>query len=352
MKINWSEIPFVCSQGYTYNVKSYFEHLEKNKKGIDWTKNIGKYFYVFRDEKEYEIEIKEYDKNTKELVIDVVGFNAINFKIFCGNIKKSTFDKLFNNVYSNPNNNKNSVYTREQIIAMIGLEKSKRTTYMQKTKVQAKCPDCGRIKEITMSNLCSQGISCSCGDGISFPEKVTMRALEILGIDFLRQKTYDGIHFYDFVLPAHTAIIETHGRQHYEETKRGKILKEQQEIDTYKREYMLGKNYKYYEVDCRVSSIEWIKSNLQPVFTELGYRILSEDEWRDCALFASHSLVKVVCDLFNAGLLNKDIAKKLNINNTTVTNYLKIGRDLGLCNYSEEYSRKKGLKMRWSDICE
>ena len=61
---------------------------------------------------------------------------------------------------------------------------------------------------------------------------------------------------------------------------------------------------------------------------------LSKIDWDECNKFASNSLVKVACDLWNDGIKpTKKIGNILNLHYSTVIRYLRIGNSLGICNY-------------------
>ena len=91
-------------------------------------------------------------------------------------------------------------------------------------KVEMRCPICGTIKVMRISDFIRKGFGCpKCGDGISYPEKLMASVLEKLGVEFTRQLIYNnGKHKYDFYIKLWKAIFETHGIQHYEGWSRDK----------------------------------------------------------------------------------------------------------------------------------
>lgn len=51
-------------------------------------------------------------------------------------------------------------------------------------------------------------------------------------------------------------------------------------------------------------------------------------------------MVKQVCDLYNDGYRSIDIINKLRLDKGTVRKYLKIGNDLGWCNYKNKNNKE------------
>ena len=84
-------------------------------------------------------------------------------------------------------------------------------------KVKVKCPYCGRVKDksITLNKLHrNQSVSCSCNDGISYPNKLMFNLLEQLEVEFETEYSPDwiGNRKYDFYIPSMKLIIEMDGR--------------------------------------------------------------------------------------------------------------------------------------------
>ena len=87
------------------------------------------------------------------------------------------------------------------------------------------CPNCGLEKDMRVSSLLTQGLSCSrCGDGIPYPEKFLFCTIQQLDLEFITQLNkvvFDWCedYKYDLYTSKNKCIIEVHGRQHYEEHK-------------------------------------------------------------------------------------------------------------------------------------
>lgn len=210
------------------------------------------------------------------------------------------------------------------------------------------CPDCGNPKKSRPINLIKHNnlhFSCpKCGDGISFPEKFMYSVLSQLNIDFTYQLTSTTFKWcdkykYDFYIKDKNCIIETHGAQHYESTgvfSKNITLEEIQLYDKNKKSLAKENNIeKYIVIDCRYSEMEYIKTSI--LNSELSKMFdLSNIDWLECLKHATKSIIKSICDDWNA---HKDIDQLLNkykIAECTIRKYLKKGSVLNLCNYTED----------------
>ena len=219
--------------------------------------------------------------------------------------------------------------------------------------VSTKCPNCGLEKEILVSTLVNKGLSCKkCSYG-HYPEKFMFNVLEQLETVFKTQLSKTIFEWcndfrYDFYIEnEYNCIIETHGKQHYEETKSnwGRSLSETQENDKQKEELARRNGIiNYIVIDCRKSDIKWIKNNImnrdpsrsdQPCLAELLNFKENDIDWLKCHEFACDlNMVKAVCDLWGNGIKNTlEIGNTLKIHKVTVMKYLRQGNELGLCDY-------------------
>ena len=233
------------------------------------------------------------------------------------------------------------------------IEDSHTHTHSSNKKVSLKCPDCGNIKVMQLNTLTRQGFSCDlCSDGISYSEKLMASVLSGVGIEFTKQMSYDnGEHKYDFYLPQHNAILETHGLQHY----RGWLgseedLLQQQENDKCKRQLafnngILSENY--HEIDCRHSTLEWCRPNIEKTLSKyVDMSVLTDEDWRQVDIQAQKSLKIEVCEYWkenkkdNEELTPKQVAKSFGIDKATARSYLKWGNRNGLCNYDAQEERE------------
>lgn len=257
----------------------------------------------------------------------------------------------------------NSVWATDKWMCDLGMseEDAKKYTKGSHKKITVTCPDCGEEKSILVYNLYkNKSISCSCGDGYSYPEKIMVDLLNQLNINFMTQlskTTFEwcGKYKYDFYLPYYNIIIETHGRQHYDENTNFKMsLREVQENDKYKKDLALNNNIKkYIIIDCSKSDIDYIRNNI--FNSALSYIFdLNMVDWVSCEKFATTSnIIKDVCYYWknkNENESTKDLMKKFNLHKVTVINYLKKGTKLGWCEYDGKLEMTKSGE-KYGKIC-
>ena len=227
----------------------------------------------------------------------------------------------------------------------INPEDAKNYTKSSNKKIKVKCPDCGRVKDeyISINKIYSrQRISCSCNDNMTYPEKFMSNLLFQLGIEFeyqLSKTTFDWCknYKYDFYLKEYNTIIETHGKQHYEDVKGYmKKLKDEQNNDLIKKELALKNGvFNYVVIDCRLSELKWIKES---VLNSKLYKMFdfSNVNWNESHEFALKNLVKEVCEYYEENkdnVLIKDIGEVFRLGRNTTSRYLKFGSTLGWCKY-------------------
>lgn len=231
-------------------------------------------------------------------------------------------------------------------------EDAKVTSLGNGNKFLLVCPDCGAEKYMVANKLVSRGFSCNiCSDGISVPEKFCRAILNQIGVYYETEKIFKWAKDkkYDFYIPSLNMIIETHGEQHYVESRRKKrSLVEEIENDLLKYNLaMENENCKsYISIECRNSNYEYLK--VQFINSLSGYLDLSLVIWEDVFLFCTNSIVMDVIFAWNNK--NKqitEIAKEFKVNRNTVSRYLKIGSTVGLCDYDSKISKDNSIdKMK------
>lgn len=218
-------------------------------------------------------------------------------------------------------------------------------------KVDWICKDCAStIKGKSIVDVNKQGLPCKkCSDNISYPEKIVFNMLEQLGYEFETQKKFNWMvdRKYDFYIEKLKCIIEVHGGQHYEETTRGRSLREEQESDRLKEKMAKANGINLYiAIDARKSDIDFIKESIMNSVPPKIFN-LSIIDWVKCEESASNSLVKIVSELWNSGLHSpKLIAEKVKLGRSTVSKYLLKGKNLNWCDYSVDKSCKAGYQIR------
>lgn len=354
--IEWSKVNS-CGVGVSGGKKKILldnlprggKYLPKNR--INWVESVGKKVYVLYEEKEYVVTIDNYDKKTAYLTINIEGYNKVDYKIHTGNFTQCKLNSLISNIYANPNSP-----NRELILKSVGEDEAKTLTPYSNKKIQIVCPDCGATQNIELCKLTERGFRCNrCSDKFPYPERLVRSVLNRLEIAYLGQLTYDnGKTRYDFFLPDFNVIIETHGIQHYEETRRNKrtrTLEEEQKNDRYKRKLAIENGIKdedYHEIDCRISTLEWCRPNIEKVINLYAETILADEDWEQIALDSLTNTLVEICKQYEIRRCSSLIlASEFNIDATTVQKYLKKGDSLGLCSYKgrEEQHRRASIPI-------
>lgn len=244
----------------------------------------------------------------------------------------------------------NSIWAKAPWMIDLGvsIEDAKRYTKGSGERIIVTCPDCGNKKKISIYSINkNRSISCICGDGVKYPEKFMANVLTQLRIDFKTQHAPKWIdkRFYDFYIPSLNMIIETHGRQHYEEASGFKrTLAEEQENDRIKKELALANGVEHYvEINCSKSELEWMKFN---VYKQLNnYFDMRNVDFSKAEEFALKNMAKLVCDYWNKNHNTKYIMNNMQLSNPTVITYLKKGNALGWCKYDPKIELIKNLKI-------
>lgn len=256
--------------------------------------------------------------------------------------------------------------TDRWMVDLVGVSEEDAKKYSSRSgqKIKVKCPDCRREKRIMISQIYrNKSISCSCGDGKSYPEKFVMNLLEQLNVDFEIEYSPKWIRpkRYDFYIKNINCIIETHGEQHYFKKfsmSNSRTIKQEQINDKYKKEIALQNGVKHYiELNCRESNLEWIKNSI--VNSELSKLFdLSNINWLKCSKFANSNRVKEICNYWNnkrEDETTSDIGRKFDLTPQAINKYLKKGTKLGWCEYEpkkelKKSARKKGKNSKMVEI--
>ena len=228
-------------------------------------------------------------------------------------------------------------YNYPQVVKMIAIKENNLTfedcyniACKSDRKFYFKCLDCGMVskKQTLLRHIVNGNSSCKyCSDGISIPNKFMTNTLKQLSIEFtteLNKSDFNwcGYFRYDFYLPKYNMIIEMNGGQHYEEctlTKRS--LFEEQMNDLFK--YKCAKNHvdNYIVIDCRYSTLEWMKEN---IIKELSsYLNLNNVNWELAWEESQRSIVVTCLELYKEGWSIDNISKKINISNSTIYRWIR-----------------------------
>ena len=245
----------------------------------------------------------------------------------------------------------NDVYTTnpEYIKYFKNIEDTHRTTSRNKKEFFMICPFCGNEQLYSTDRLSTHGFSCKkCGDGISYGEKFIYSLLNQIRENFITQLSHTTFTWcdkykYDFYLPRINAIIEVHGSQHYEETR--KSLYYYSTLNDEIKEKLAKENgiANYIIIDCKKSNLQYIKNSIisSELLNLLGVNS-EEINWIECDRYTSKSLLVEACEYKNnhPELSTTDIGKVFHMARTTIQLYLQKGANLGICIYDKEFERK------------
>ena len=235
-----------------------------------------------------------------------------------------------------------------------GEEEAKLYTSNSGKKILHKCPDCNSIssKEYTICGLNeNKGFSCICKDGISYPNKFMYNLLKQLNLNFEREYCPDWIDgkLYDFYLYDLNIIIEMDGGFHFcDNTINGQTKSERQEIDRYKDKMAKEHDITVIRINCHYdmnNRFEYVKNN---VISNLKNIIdLDKVDWLECDKFALSNLVKEACRIKkeNPNFTTGQISEILDVHYGTISKWLKIGNNLGLCTYEKNIENKNRIKL-------
>lgn len=223
--------------------------------------------------------------------------------------------------------------------------------------IKFKCLRCGGIFHQTPHKLLGQlktsDTPCpKCNQSISYPEKFFYSFLEQLGCDFIYQ--YNRIngsnwcenYSYDFYIPKYNIIVETHGLQHYRQTRFGK-LEDVRANDAKKKHLAENNGVNYIVIDCRKSEMKYISKNI--IESRLSeWFDLSGVNWLNCANYASKHIYYEVCEIYSSGIYTyAEIADLVQVSSVTVGRYIREGISSGLIQKQDwrTFDHKKGVKV-------
>lgn len=353
-----------------FNIKAYhFKNLHLNKfvvpKLYEW--------FESSDNSQYEIDYNENKEllGYNEKYIKSLTFgNKTRLYIKCNKCNSSILRVAYNIIIGQANcgvcANKviikgiNDVATTHPNIVnfLVDKEVANKLSYGNHKKVKVKCPLCGmKQKNLYPLSVVVENFSCEfCSDKRPYPERILSTILQSSKLEYEYQKRFkwslnflsdnnklSGDKVYDFYIPSLNIIIETHGGQHYKKSGfssyGGRSLEEEIENDEIKKNLALKNNISnYIVIDCRKSTINWIKrsiinSNLKK------YIDFQQVDWKICEKVARQGMVYKVCQLWSQGISIKQLSKEYSLTTSTITSYLNIGKKIGLCNYNGERSK-------------
>lgn len=231
-------------------------------------------------------------------------------------------------------------------------EDGNKVTLKSEIILDLKCPNCGFEKTKSVKELNRLGFSCPiCGDNISFPNKFIRNMLQMLKINFISEwscewtqgKRYD-IYF---ELNNEKILVEMDGAFHKKESQY-KTLENNKKIDKLKNELAKENGYKLIRIDCENTNPKNIFENIKK--SELNNILnLNNFDWKECAIKSSNSILVEICKYYNkhSNISMRKLGKKFNVSQSTALNYLRKGKEIGICtvNVKEKIKRNKIIKV-------
>lgn len=214
---------------------------------------------------------------------------------------------------------------------IIDEQEAKQVTHGSEKPILFKCSTdgCENTKMMRVYHLVNQGFACpTCSKGTSYPELFMLAYLTVKNIPHETQVSYEEIptRSYDFRIKLNgiTSLVETHGEQHfYTENRTYYTVETIQESDSIKRNYARENNINYIELDCRKSTFEFIRKQI-----ELNeYLPNIEDSEIDAMLEVIEQNkkypVKEICEMYlRARKTTYQIAEHYGYNHKTINNIL------------------------------
>lgn len=223
--------------------------------------------------------------------------------------------------------------------------------YRSNIKLDWTCQICKRIvRNLSPGEVGYKGVYCvRCSRNISLGEKFIYALLNNKGLNFKREKSFEWSDNkrYDFYLYDYNTIIEVHGAQHYSEGSGAwKSLASIQNNDEYKHKLanINGIN-NYIVIDARRSEFTYIRNSIleSPLINLLNITI---DDLNSINYKEVDTIFTDIWVLREKGKSVTEIATELDLSNSTVVKYLKIGNELGYCEYIVEEELEKAIIKR------
>ena len=248
----------------------------------------------------------------------------------------------------------NDLYTTNPELEKFFIDRKEMLKYSfgSDKKNKLKCPNCGFVKSVKISDLVNKGFCCpQCSDGISYPNKFMFNLLKQLNINFKNEYSPEWIDSkrYDFYLFDYNVIIEMDGGFHKTDNNMSGQTKEQsKEIDDYKDKLAKEHGLEVIRIDCDYGhndKFNYIKDNI--INSELSDILnLNNIDWNKISINSEKSMLVLVSKIRNeTGLNATSISKKVGYSSTTVIEWLRKGNELKLCSYNgKEEIKKNNIK--------
>lgn len=222
--------------------------------------------------------------------------------------------------------------------------------YSSNKYINTKCPVCGHIDKMIVSNMYYRGFRCAiCDSNISFPNRLMRSILTQLSIDFIPEVgsrhgfDWMGKYLYDFWIQdtnGKNILIEMDGGFHRYE--------EQKKIDIIKTKLAITNGFDVVRIDCMYQDydkFEYIKNKI--INSALsGVLPLKKIDWDVCLSDAQKNIFLQVCKMYDSGDSIEDISIEMKLSRTTIHKYIKQGYSIGVCRtYTESgYAQRRDFK--------
>jgi hypothetical protein len=252
-----------------------------------------------------------------------------------------------------------------------GYDEAKLYTYGSISKIYPVCPDCGVVKnqEMPIRGILSQGIGCTCGDGVKYPNKFGYKLLKLMNVKFIREYSPEWcryIHknkvkrgFYDFYfeLSDKKYILEMDGGLgHGNESDKSDLSAEESKfIDEKKDRLAKEHGIEVIRIDCDYGNVAdrftYIKNNIinnQKLNKLFDFSTIN---WIEVGEYALSNLIKMACEIKNnnPNYTTQDVGDVMGFCSSTIRRWLIDGSEVGWCIYDSEQEREN-IKLKLDKI--
>lgn len=244
----------------------------------------------------------------------------------------------------------NDMWTTDPELASYLLNPEHGYKYMRRSNVKLnwKCGICKAVvRNVSPGEVGSKGVPCvRCSRSISLGEKFLYALLNRKNISFKREKSFEWSENkrYDFYLHDYNAIIEVHGDQHYNKgSGTWGRLKDIQSNDEYKHKIAIDNGIEnYIVINASRSDFIYLRDSILESSLKLLLNISIEDI--DSIKYKEVDMIYTnLWHMWENGKSVADIAIELDLDKSTVRKYLKLGNELGFCEYVVEKENKKSI---------
>lgn len=264
----------------------------------------------------------------------------------------------------------NDFNTKRPELANYLIDKEEGTKYTEWSghATKWKCPECGNIINKKFSDVSSRGLCCPrCSDGVSYPNKFIYNSLIQIKdeLDYIEREFHPswckyiynkkecyGIYDIYFIKDSKKYIIEMdgglgHGNRSYVNSEKSKD--ELIYRDKIKDQLALKHNIELIRIDCDYGKNNRYQFILNNIYNSKLSKILNLSfiDFEKSNRQSQQSLLLKAVELWNDGYTVGNIAIKLSLVETTITNYLKTANKYGICDsYSIKESRNRSTSNK------